>query len=154
MSKYVSKKFKQKCPLDKRPKEPLTFEQVEEMATGLIKYLMDKEMFDDARVYYRANANEWRTVAVDVYGDGEWRKTTLPVNNADNYQVYSRYDLDPNDYFEYNGDYLSMSFEGFLYTVLNHSYDNKTYQQLQNYFSWYGLYFELGNAWNLSVYPL
>lgn len=61
-------------------------------------------------------------------------------------------DMDPRDYFEYvrEPNILSMSFEGTLYDILN-NYDMFA---LQDLFSKYGLYYELGDAWNLSAYPI
>lgn len=60
--------------------------------------------------------------------------------------------MDPRDYFEYvrEPNILSMSFEGTLYDILN----NHDMFVLQDLFSKYGLYYELGNAWNLSAYPI
>lgn len=45
---------------------------------------------------------------------------------------------------------LDKSFEGTLYDILN----NHDMFVLQDLFSKYGLYYELGNAWNLSAYPI
>lgn len=64
------------------------------------------------------------------------------------------YDIDanPKDYFKYarTPNILSMSFEGSLYQIIN--YENIDY--LQPLFQKYGLYYELGNDWNLSAYPI
>lgn len=63
-------------------------------------------------------------------------------------------DMNPLDYFEYvNYEHiLSMSFEGPLYEVLNYTFGKKE-EKFRQIFEKYGVYFELGNAWNLSVYP-
>jgi hypothetical protein len=45
-----------------------------------------------------------------------------------------------------------MSFEGGLYDCINYG-NGGVYDKLQNIFDNYGLYFELGNAWNLTAYP-
>ena len=60
--------------------------------------------------------------------------------------------MDPRDYLQYvrEPNILSMSFEGPLYQILN-CHDMFA---LQNLFSKYGLYYELGDAWNLSAYPI
>lgn len=71
---------------------------------------------------------------------------------------YYQAEIDPNRCFEYNGDYLSMSFEGELYNALNYgwsseySYLSHVEEQLNNYFSHWGLYFEMGYAWSFSLY--
>lgn len=68
------------------------------------------------------------------------------------------YDIDaePKEYFSWAGDFLSMSFEGPLYTVLNESWSSKHYERLEKEFvkilEEFGKYYELGNAWNLSLY--
>lgn len=62
-------------------------------------------------------------------------------------------DIDPTDYFEYaNKDTVSMSFEGELYNILNYSTSVQLEQEFRNIFKKHDCYFELGNAWNLSVY--
>ena len=66
--------------------------------------------------------------------------------------LYEYEDKDPCDYFEYgNPDTLSMSFEGGLYDVLNYSGGSKE-DKFMKIFEKCGLYYELGNAWNLSCY--
>lgn len=64
--------------------------------------------------------------------------------------------VDPRDYFDYvrEPNLLSMSFEGPLYEALNYgepSWD--LFDKFHDLFSKYGVYFELGDSWNLSVYP-
>ena len=58
-----------------------------------------------------------------------------------------------SDYFEYADDKsVCMSFEGGFYDALNHNYgfeiDNAFTKMLKEKFN---AYFELGNAWNLTV---
>ena len=67
------------------------------------------------------------------------------------------FDADPRKYFEYNGDYLSMSFEGPLYSILNYqagTYGDSIIGELDELFKKYGLYYELGNSWNMSLYDI
>ena len=67
-------------------------------------------------------------------------------------------DEDPHTYTEYAGDILTMTFEGPLYEALNYGdyggYQWKTEEELTAIFRKYGLYYELGNAWNLTAYTL
>lgn len=70
-------------------------------------------------------------------------------------ELYEYYDKNPLDYFEYaNPKTLSMSFEGYLYEILNGywPWSYKLEEEFMALFDKYGYYFELGNAWNLSVY--
>lgn len=66
----------------------------------------------------------------------------------------------PKEYFEYvaNPHFLSMSFEGILYEILNFvlslSYCEKVEQELCDILEKYGYYYELGNTWNLSAYKI
>tara|TARA_R100000995_G_C3480810_1_gene123770 strand:- start:1310 stop:1654 length:345 start_codon:yes stop_codon:yes gene_type:complete len=68
-------------------------------------------------------------------------------------------DIKGSDYFDYaNDETISMSFEGPLYEVLNYACDSKRYETLEDEFinliKSYGYYYELGNAWNLSMYEI
>lgn len=64
-------------------------------------------------------------------------------------------DIDPHEYFEYAAynHIFSMSFEGNLYEFINY-YDLEGPKWLQKIFKKYGVYFELGEAWNFTVYPV
>ena len=70
----------------------------------------------------------------------------------------TEYDLEPKQFFPYAGDFLSMSFEGTFYDVVNYGFEHKWYAKLEKEFSSiikkHGKYYELGNAWNLSLYDL
>ena len=62
------------------------------------------------------------------------------------------------DFFDWTGDFLSMSFEGGLYDVLNYGFENPSYYKIEEEFNEickkYNKFYELGNAWNLSLYDL
>ena len=62
-------------------------------------------------------------------------------------------DINPHDYFEWAAydHILSMSFEGPLYDVLNYTF-GKNEEVFRSIFERRGLYYEFGNAWNLTVY--
>lgn len=63
-------------------------------------------------------------------------------------------DIEPT--FEYHPEpnILSMSFEGPLYDLLNYNCGSETEEKFSKILKKYGLYFELGNAWNLSCYEI
>ena len=66
------------------------------------------------------------------------------------------YDIDanPKDYFEYAGDFMSMSFEGLLYDIINYGGCPSIEEGLDRIFERYGKFKELGNGWNMSLYDL
>lgn len=105
--------------------------QIETMAAEIRDCLIENDMWLDVRIYYNGKAMEGNRIIEDI---------------------------DPRDYFSYVGDILSMSFEGDLYECLNYykpmQICNKIEDDLQEILSKCGVYYELGNAWNLSVFPL
>lgn len=68
-------------------------------------------------------------------------------------QLVCEENLHPYEYFEYYNTkhILSMSFEGPLYDIINYS-GGAVYSELYEMLDRYGLYFELGNDWNLSCF--
>lgn len=119
--------------------------KAEKCALDIIKWLIKHEMWIDTFIYVNGKR----------YGcwDGEhyhYENTWEDVYVEDN--------MDPNKYFEYNGDFLSMSFEGPLYEVINEAWSSKHYEKLEQEFSAicekYNKYYELGNAWNCSLFDL
>lgn len=86
------------------------------------------------------------TMDVLIYVDGKRYKIDEQGNLV--YDI----DAEPKDYFNWTRkpNILSMSFEGGLYSEINEN--NIDY--LRPLFEKYGLYYELGNAWNLSAFPL
>lgn len=71
--------------------------------------------------------------------------------------LYEYEDKNPRTYFEYaNPETLSMSFEGGLYSVLNGYVQgwSKLEEEFLKLFEKHGCYYELGNAWNLTVYKI
>lgn len=74
--------------------------------------------------------------------------------------VYCEDNVNPKDYIEYGGDFLTMSFDGgsMLYEIFNYymstSYCDKRIEEFDNIINKYGKYYELGYAWSLSLYDL
>ena len=64
--------------------------------------------------------------------------------------------FNPLDYTEYaNKDTLTMTFEGALYEIINGYRDDLGfYDCFMNLLEKYGYYYEMGNYWNLTLYPL
>jgi len=116
----------------------LTKENIEELVRRIEAFLEAHELLSDVCIYFNNKRRAWI-----------WRymEDKCVVTEKDN--------VNPLDYFEYvNTEHiLSMSFEGALYNVLN-GYESVTLiDEFQNIFEEFDLYYELGDAWNLSCYP-
>ena len=116
----------------------LTKIQIEQLAKEIMDFLDKCHMQDGVCIYF--NNKRMRS-------DGNWDGKDLT------YSWVEEDDVDPHDYFEYAAyeHILSMSFEGALYDVLNYTF-GKREEKFRAIFEKYGLYFELGNYWNLSAY--
>lgn len=118
----------------------LTKANIEQLAQEIMDFLDKHNMQDGVCIYY----NNKR-----MHSEGRWKGSDIIyiwVEDED-------FPMDPHDYFEYAAydHILSMSFEGVLYDVLNYSC-GKREEKFRAIFEKYGLYFELGNAWNLTAY--
>ena len=124
--------------------EILTAEQREQLATEIFNWLVDKEMWIDVAIYF--NGKRWSTHNKNL--------TEFCYNE----RRYFEGEADPKNYFEYvrEPNILSMSFEGVLYDVLNGYVPGwtKLEDEFRKIFNKYGVYYELGNAWNLSCYEI
>lgn len=151
---YVPSQFRTycrnpQCYIQHTPKN------IENMAYRLMRYLVSQELFADSRIYFKKK-DTWCAMQLNEPQTTPNSEKIVHNNGNKSYELWLIKDINPNDYFEWNGDVLSMSFEGPLYHILNmtewldkHSYVR---EQLRNFFSTYGLYYELGDAWNFSVY--
>lgn len=123
----------------------MTTKDIETMAFEIRDFLLKHELWQDVRIYYNGKA-----LSTDD-GNGHYAYN-------DPYKIYILEDKDPKNYFEYAGDILSMSFEGPLYEVFNYylptTYCDKITEEFSTIIGKYGLYYELGHAWNLTLYPL
>ena len=122
----------------------LSAKKIEQLATDIFNWLNDKEMWVDTHIYF--NGKCWSTNSKDS------------KEFCYNERRYFEYEADPKTYFEYvrEPNILSMSFEGYLYDVLNgYTYGwGKLSDEFRAIFEKYGLYFELGHAWNLTCYEI
>ena len=115
----------------------LTKKDIESLAKEIRQFLIDNSIWIDATIYFNGQAF------------------------SSNHEGVLE-DQDPADYFEYvaSPHILSMSFEGPLYGCLNHygeygaEFDNLIVEGFSRLLSRYGLYYELGNHWNLSCYEI
>ena len=113
--------------------------KIEEMANEIIDYLKRNNLETDVCIYF----NNKR-----ICFENDWDRRVeclVPYEKVEE-------NINPLDYFEYANEkhILSMSFEGDLYEKINYGNTDK----LDKIFEKYGLYYELGHAWNLSVFPI
>ena len=84
-----------------------------------------------------------------------WKLTKTYVPQCED--AYFEYEDEPTKYFEYvaKNHILSMSFEGELNHVLNAYVQgwSKLESEFQAIFEKHGVYYEMGNSWNLTCYP-
>ena len=125
----------------------LSKEDIERMAHEVRLFLVKMHCWIDVTIYFNGKS-------VSTYG-GFGR---YAYNDPEKY--FTEENVDPRDYFKYVGDILSMSFEGDLchclndYRVHGREYDEMVQNGLWDIFKKYGVYYELGDHWNLSVFPI
>lgn len=117
--------------------------KTEQLAKEILDFLLSHEMWVDVRIYF--DGKVW-----DSYNN-----ETGEFHYNEKEKVYEG-KAEPKDYFDYVAEphVLSMSFEGSFYDVLNGTSERafKLQEQFNNILAKYGLYYELGNAWNLTLY--
>lgn len=122
----------------------LSPEKIEALAVEIRSFLLQYKLWQDVTIYF--NGKAFST------GDGNGY---CFYNDPDHLIVLK--DQDPKRCFEYVGDILSMSFEGPFYECLNDcgypSFDNMIQDKFQKILDKYGVYYELGDAWNLTLFP-
>ena len=120
--------------------EKLTKVRIQQFAMDVFSYLMKHNLDSGVCIYF----NDKR-----IRNEYDWRN----IDASPKFIIEE--DMNPHHYFEYaNYDHiLSMSFEGPLYDLMNYS-GGKKLDGLHKIFEKYGVYWELGNAWNLSAYPI
>jgi len=118
----------------------MTKQDIEKLAYEIMGFLTASKLDDGVSIYF----NNKR-----IRHEYDWKNPDVEP------KLIIEEDMNPFDYFEYaNHDHiLSMSFEGPLYHELNYNFGKK-YDKFQDIFKKYGLYFELGNSWNLSAFPI
>lgn len=116
-------------------------DRAEALARDIYTWCIENDCWQDVYIYY--NGKRMGTSGKDKNG-----KTVYCYGGT----PFIEDDMDPRDYFQYvrEPNILSMSFEGPLYEILN---DHDMFA-LQDLFNKYDLYYEMGDAWNLSAYTL
>lgn len=117
----------------------LTEEQIEKLAVEIRQFLIEHGLWEDVDIYF--NGKSFTTY------DEETKK--YYYNDPEHLIVLE--DEDPNEYFSYAAEdhILSMTFTGPLYNWMKRPQGLDKFNQI---FTKYGLYYELGDSWNLSCY--
>lgn len=115
-------------------------DRAEALANDIYTWCLEHDCWQDVYIYY--NGKRMGTMGHDKNGYTVYCYGGKP---------YIESGYDPRDYFKYvrEPNILSMSFEGPLYEFLDNDME-----ALDELFKKYGLYYEFGDAWNLSAYPI
>lgn len=106
-------------------------EKNEALANDIKKFLEKNDLTTDVRVYFNNKCYSW---------------------NIDKELVVLE-DIKPSTYFEFaNDETVAMSFEGELNHIINYGMKKTILKRFDKIFEKHGVYYELGHAWNLSVY--
>ena len=129
----------------------MTKKKIEKLALEIRKFLDDKFLNGDCRIYFNGMCWEHGTEDEPMTWDSE-KKDFIDTPNRSEWKTIE--EIDPRDYFDYASGIICMSFEGSFYEVMNGYYqsDFKKQDEFYNLLQKHGCYYELGNAWNLSVY--
>lgn len=122
----------------------MTKTQIEKLRTAIVALLTEYDILGDCTIY--ANGKRWiygYKVSDDAY------ELVLTEKVEDN--------IDVKEYLEYcNPDTISMTFDGSgLYGILNYDIDDRGFiERFNALLKEYGLYYEQGFAWSLSLYKI
>ncbi|MFW5962130.1 MAG: hypothetical protein ACOCQR_00765 [bacterium] len=108
--------------------------KLEKLAREIAELLSQRGMAYDTAIYY----------------DGK-RLQCFTTNEEDGWVEEEGYKA--SNYTEYaNDETITMTFEGPMYDVLNYHADDEFVEKFDMLIEKYGYMYELGNAWNLSLY--
>jgi uncharacterized protein YyaL (SSP411 family) len=127
----------------KMPKK-LTKPQIRKLAKEIRQFLLDREMWVDVTIYFNGMAYSTSD------GQGHYY-----YNDPEH--LVELQGQDPKNVCDYVGPYLTMTFEGDFYEVMNGykgRYGWTVHDKFVELLRKYGLYYELGNSWNLSVFDM
>lgn len=123
----------------------ITPDNMKQLAFDIMDYLNTHDMWESCIIYVsnqRFLSKGWGS-QYDTYEKGITKKGT---------EYIIENDINVKDYLEYsNPDTISLAFEGLLYDVINADLDYISKLD-HKFLDKFGLYFELGHAWNMSAY--
>ena len=113
-----------------------------EFADELREWLLDREMWIDTVIYFNGKA----------YAPWDRDLNEFYYNDRSHLVEYA---ADPADYMQFvNRDTVTVSFEGPLYELINYDFCSSEMAEFDEIFKRHGMYYELGDAWNLACYEL
>lgn len=120
----------------------LTEERIEKMAVEIRAFLLEHGIWQDTDIYFNGKRFTTRDPETKKYYYNDPQKLFVEDNQ------------NPRDYFEYVADdhILSMSFEGPVYHMINGYAYGGLVRRFHKIFEKYGVYYERGDAWNLTCY--
>lgn len=121
-------------------RKKMTEKRIERLAFDIRRFLLDHSLWVDVTIYFNGKA-----LSTDD------RKGTFAYNDPNKLILLEN--QDPKRFFEFAGGVLSMSFEGDFYDVINYGSWPGALDAFNKLLDKYDCCYELGNAWNLSVYP-
>ena len=119
--------------------------EAEKCAKEIISFLIKHHMWIDTSIY--VNGKRYGCYDGEHYHyDNTWDC------------VFREDDKNPADYVEFYSDFLTMTFEGPFYDVINYTYSakysDKLLAEFDDILKKYRKYYELGYSWSLSLYEL
>ena len=119
--------------------------KAERCAFEIINFLIRHELWQDTCVY--VNGKRYTCYDGEHYQYG---------NTWD--CVFCEDDKNPADYVEFYSDFLTMTFEGPFYDVINYylstKYCDRLIDEFNDILKRYKKYYELGYAWSLALYDI
>lgn len=113
---------------------------------GKINKRILRALFNDIVAWFKQKDVEW---------EGDFSTDTLIYFEGKQYKATGEYiqDYKPSMVTQYSDDEgLTMTFEGPLYEVINGGEMRAILDQFNALFEKHGVYYELGNSWNLTVF--
>lgn len=119
----------------------LTPELIEQLAVEIREFLLEHDMWIDTDIFFNGKLFTQQGPDRDFY-----------YNDREHLFCYEN--EDPRKYFKYvNPDHiLSMCFEGPVCHMIYYGADPGLKEKFDKIFEKYGLYYEMGNHWNLTCY--
>lgn len=117
------------------------------LAMDIVKWCKKNRCWMDITIYFDGKA--WST-------SENWSWSDNTRGKEIGYRLYEYANRNPKDYFSTVNEpnILSMSFEGELYSIIHghRSGSTELRRQFADIFGKYGLYYSIGDAWNLTAY--
>jgi hypothetical protein len=118
-----------------------TPDELDELKDRIIDYLKENDLWLDCGIYVNDKRYSYDQSAPDEVRIEE--------------EIYVE---DYLDYYRHSGNLLAMYFEGPLYHLINGyaptAKSDRFFEDFNGLLNEYGLYYEQGNAWDLSCYPI